>query len=87
MKIAIPQINYKAGDIDGNSEKILRAIRQAEKEKAELTIFPPLAICGALPQDLLEREDFINACRLAADPAAEKPDKEKAHHSRADNQR
>ena len=33
MKIAIPQINYKAGDIDGNSEKILRAIRQAEKEK------------------------------------------------------
>ena len=35
MKIAIPQINYKAGDIDGNSEKILRAIRQAEKEKAE----------------------------------------------------
>ena len=35
MKIAIPQINYKAGDIDGNSEKILRAIRQAEKEKAK----------------------------------------------------
>ena len=70
MKIAIPQINYKAGDIDGNSEKILRAIRQAEKEKAELTIFPPLAICGALPQDLLEREDFINACRLAVERLA-----------------
>ena len=70
MKIAIPQINYKAGDIDGNSEKILRAIRQAEKEKAELTVFPPLAICGALPQDLLEREDFINACRLAVERLA-----------------
>lgn len=65
MQIAIAQFNYKAGDIAGNSEKIIAAIRQAEVQKAELIIFPELAVCGALPQDLLERESFIQDCRLA----------------------
>lgn len=65
MQIAIAQFNYKAGDIAGNSEKIIAAIRKAETQKAELVIFPELAVCGALPQDLLERENFIQDCRLA----------------------
>ena len=60
MRIAIPQINYKAGDVASNTAKIIAAIRKAQNEKAELTIFPELAICGAIPQDWLEREDFIN---------------------------
>ena len=33
-------------------------------------VFPELAISGALPQDLLEREEFINACRLAIEQIA-----------------
>ena len=70
MKLAIPQLNYKAGDIEGNSAKILDAIRRAEQENADLTLFPPLAIAGILPQDLLEREEFIHACRLAVERIA-----------------
>lgn len=70
MQIAIAQLNYKAGDIQGNSEKIIAAIRQARKEKAELVVFPELAVCGALPQDWLEREEFINECRLAVENIA-----------------
>ena len=65
MQIALPQLNLKAGDIAGNTEKILDAIGKAQKAKAELILFPELAICGALPLYLLEREDFINDCRLA----------------------
>ena len=70
MRIAIPQINYKAGDITANTAKIIEAVRKAQNEKAELIIFPELAICGALPQDWLEREDFINNCRLAIEKIA-----------------
>lgn len=70
MQIALPQLNLKAGDIAGNTEKILDAIGKAQKAKAELILFPELAICGALPLDLLEREDFINDCRLAIEKIA-----------------
>lgn len=70
MIIAIPQINYSTGDIQGNSEKIIRAIQKAQKAKAELIVFPELAICGAMPLDFLEREDFIHECRMAIDKIA-----------------
>lgn len=70
MIIAIPQLNYKAGDIQGNSEKIITAIQRAQKEKAELILFPELAVCGAFPQDLLEREEFVYACRLEIEKIA-----------------
>ena len=63
MRIAIPQINYKTGDIQGNREKIIQAIQKARKAKAELVVFPELAVCGALSEDWLEREDFIQECR------------------------
>lgn len=70
MIIALPQLNFKVGDISGNSEKIISAIRQAQTTKAELIVFPELSVCGALPQDLLEREEFINSTRLAIEKIA-----------------
>lgn len=70
MKIAVPQLNYKTGDIDGNAQKIIKAIQQAITQKSDLIVFPQLAICGALPYDWLEREDFINKCRLAVEQIA-----------------
>lgn len=70
MQIAIAQLNYKTGDIQGNCQKMISAIRQAQQASAELIIFPELAICGAMPQDLLEREEFINECRLAIEKIA-----------------
>ncbi len=70
MLIALSQLNYKAGDIPGNCEKIITAVRKARQAKAELIVFPELAICGALPQDFLEREEFIDACRLAIEKIA-----------------
>ena len=33
MIIAIPQLNYKAGDIQGNSEKIISAIQRLKIKK------------------------------------------------------
>lgn len=70
MRIAIPQINYKTGDIKGNSERIISAIQKAKKEKAELVVFPELAICGAMAGDWFEKEQFINDCRMAVEQIA-----------------
>ena len=70
MQIAIPQLNYKTGDIQGNCTKIIAAIQKAQQSHAELILFPELAICGAMPQDLLEKEEFINECRLAIEKIA-----------------
>lgn len=44
MIIALPQLNFKVGDISGNSEKIISAIRQAQTAKAELIVFPELSV-------------------------------------------
>jgi len=70
MQIALPQLNYKTGDIQGNCAKIISAIQKAQQSQADLVVFPELAVCGALPQDLLEREEFVNDCRMAIEKIA-----------------
>ena len=39
MKIALAQLNYTIGDIDGNVAKIIDAVRRAETEGADLVLF------------------------------------------------
>ena len=39
MKIAIAQLNYTIGDIDGNTSKIIDAIQRAKAQSADLVIF------------------------------------------------
>ena len=70
MQVAIPQLNFNIGDISGNTAKIIAAVQKAQEAKAELVIFPELAVCGPLPQDLLEREEFIQECRMAIEKIA-----------------
>ncbi|MDG1756976.1 MAG: NAD+ synthase [Bacteroidia bacterium] len=65
MKIAISQLNYKIGDIDGNTAKILDAISKAKNENADLVIFSELAVCGYPPKDLLDYPNFIDRCEFA----------------------
>lgn len=59
MKIAVSQINTTVGDFEGNMELILNGLRRAEKEKANLVVFPELSVCGYPPRDLLEKPNFI----------------------------
>ncbi|MBN1283149.1 MAG: NAD+ synthase [Proteobacteria bacterium] len=61
MKIAIAQINTTVGDFEGNAAKIADGMRRAEREGAELVLFPELAITGYPPRDLLEKPSFIEA--------------------------
>lgn len=62
---AIAQINCTVGDIAGNSAKIVSAASQAKAQGASLLITPELALTGYPPEDLLLREDFIQASEIA----------------------
>lgn len=62
MKIRLAQLNPTIGDLAGNKELILEAIKQSEKDNIDLLILPELIVCGYPPMDLLEREVFREMC-------------------------
>lgn len=61
MKIAIAQLNYKVGDLRGNVDKNIAAIKKAHADKVDLIIFPELCITGYPPHDLVENRKFVEA--------------------------
>jgi len=65
MKIAIAQLNYTVGDVDGNASKIIGAINKAKDEKADLVIFAEQALSGTPGFDLLRKTTFLELCEEA----------------------
>lgn len=61
MKIALVQFNPIVGDLIGNADRIIAYCHQAIEKQATAIVFPELAITGYPPEDLLLRDDFINA--------------------------
>lgn len=59
LRIAQAQINTTVGDLAGNSTKIIKFIKEAKKEQADLITFPELAVTGYPPEDLLLKPKFI----------------------------
>ena len=59
MKIALCQINTKVGDLQRNTDLIIRNINKAKEQEIDLIIFPELAITGYPPKDLLDFECFV----------------------------
>ena len=56
FKITMAQLDFLVGDIDGNTDKIIRVARRASEELgADMVVFPELAITGYPPEDLLLR--------------------------------
>ncbi|MEQ8407960.1 MAG: NAD+ synthase [Gammaproteobacteria bacterium] len=54
--IALAQLNFVVGDIEGNTKLILANAQQAQSElQADMVVFPELAITGYPPEDLLLR--------------------------------
>jgi len=62
MKIFIAQQNYVIGDFKLNSSKIIGAIEEARKAKADLVVFSEMSVCGYPAEDLLLSESFIQDC-------------------------
>src|SRR6478735_3396361 len=66
LRVALAQLNSTVGDLGGNTEKIVDWIGQARGRKADLVVFPELALTGYPPEDLLLKPSFIrdNLLRL-----------------------
>ncbi len=59
LRVALAQINPVVGDLDGNAERIVAAVRQAGDSGADLAVFPELALTGYPPEDLLLKPGFV----------------------------
>ncbi|MBW8191887.1 NAD+ synthase [Neiella marina] len=52
------QIHCWVGDIEGNGQKVLAAMKEAADAGADLILFPELTLTGYPPEDLLLRSDL-----------------------------
>lgn len=71
MKVAFAQLNYRIGDFEGNSEKIIQHIKKAKLGGAELVVFSELSVTGYYPHDFLEKKEFIHKAEKAVAKIAE----------------
>ncbi|HEY9534572.1 MAG TPA: NAD+ synthase [Mucilaginibacter sp.] len=70
MKIALAQLNYHVGNFESNTAHIIRHIKKAKENGADLVVFAELCICGYPPRDFLEFSEFIEQCESAAQKIA-----------------
>jgi NAD+ synthase (glutamine-hydrolysing) len=70
IRLAAAQLNMVVGDLPGNVDRIVEALKVAEAEDADLIAFPELAITGYPPEDLLLKPAFVTDNREALDVVA-----------------
>jgi NAD+ synthase (glutamine-hydrolysing) len=65
INIVMAQINPLVGDIESNTDQVVRCVIDAQHEySADVVVFPELTLCGYPPEDLLLRESM--AVRIEA---------------------
>ncbi|QJD30012.1 NAD+ synthase [Methylococcus geothermalis] len=66
LRIAIAQLDFLVGDVEGNAERVLAATMRARDELgADAVVFPELTLAGYPPDDLILRADFLVAVESA----------------------
>ena len=70
MRLALAQLNFVVGDLEGNRRKILDHLSQARTAGADLVVFPELATTGYPPEDLLLRPGFVRASHESLEEVA-----------------
>lgn len=61
--ITLAQLNQTAGDLQGNTARILEAAGKAA-QNSDILLTPELSVCGYPPEDLLLMDSFIRDCAL-----------------------
>lgn len=67
LSIALAQLNWLVGDIEGNTERMLQTLHEQQQAGADLVMFSELALSGYPPEDLLYRDDFYQRCEAQLD--------------------
>lgn len=70
IRIAMAQMNTRVGDLAGNRDRILEFTRQAKEHRADIVMFPELALTGYPPEDLLLKPGFLRHARRAMEEVA-----------------
>ena len=66
LRIALAQFDFPVGAVARNADRIARMIVEArDVHRADLVLFPELALSGYPPEDLLLRPSFLAACEQA----------------------
>lgn len=61
LRVALCQINATVGDLEGNAERIRKAVDEARAAAADLAVLPELGLTGYPPEDLLLKPAFVKA--------------------------
>ena len=67
LRLALAQMNLTVGDLHGNTDAMLGLIQQAVAERADVVVFPELAVTGYPPEDLLFKRQFLDEARAELD--------------------
>jgi len=70
LRIALGQLNSTVGDIEGNVRKMAGFYADAVKLGADVVVFPEMSVSGYPPEDLLLKNDFVDANRRAVERLA-----------------
>ena len=65
VKIGLCQLNLTVGDLEGNVDKILTHLFEADRQGCNIALTPELAVCGYPPEDLLYKTGFVDRCDRA----------------------
>lgn len=72
LRIAVAQLNFIVGDIEGNCDKIRKTINAAKQQHgAHCVVFTELAVTGYPPEDLLFRSKILSRINNALSSIAE----------------
>ncbi len=56
LTLVIAQLNFLVGDIDGNAQRVIETVHQAQQQGiVDVVVFPELTLTGYPPEDLLLR--------------------------------
>jgi NAD+ synthase len=70
LKIALAQLNPIVGDITGNADKARAARAEAARLGADVVMFSELYLAAYMPEDLVLKPAFQDACRKACEELA-----------------
>ena len=66
MKVVMGQLNTWVGDLQGNTDKVIKtALAVEQQEEPIMLVFPELTLTGYPPEDLLMRESLHDQIEVA----------------------
>src|SRR3990170_3706174 len=70
IRVALGQLNFTVGDIDGNAARSISAIRESAERGAQVLVLPELTLTGYPPEDLVLKSGFVQANHRALEDVA-----------------